>query len=91
MAPPPIDYEAEEGLQGSLSNCRVCLHHHPYLPIWADWLHGLLQGRQSRCLQASPYLYGRGRGEAVQVLQPRDPQGFVRLAYLCSCGIEVEV
>merc|ERR1712058_161248 len=25
---------------------RIRLHHHPNLPIWPDWLHGLLQGRR---------------------------------------------
>lgn len=54
MATPSSDHEAQERLQGSVPYRRVRLHHYSHLSFRPNRLHGLLQGRQARCIQATP-------------------------------------
>jgi hypothetical protein len=69
MAAFAFDHGSEEGLQGGLPGCRVRLHHYSDIPIWSDWIHGLLQGSEPQCEGAVEELEPSGGGEVVQVLQ----------------------
>ena len=86
MAPPAADRPAQEGLPRDLPRGRVCLHHHPDLPVGPDRLHGLHQGRQPQRARARPLVDQGGGAQAVQVLQLGDPQGQLRPAHLCRGG-----
>lgn len=90
MAPPPTHHQAEERLQGGLPHRRIRLHHHPNLPKWPNWLHGLLQGRQPRCQEPTSIMVCWGGGYHQQILQQGDPQGFVCATYLCTKGFGLE-
>ncbi len=68
---PTSNNGTQEILPRSFPDCRICLHHHSNIPVWPNWVHGLLQGRRSRCQRASSQLDPRRGRQAMQILQQR--------------------
>jgi hypothetical protein len=78
---------AQKVLSRGLPSRRVRLHYNSHIPIWADWIHGLLQGCVAERAQAATELEHRRGGEFVQVLQQGDPRSIICAAKLCAQGV----
>jgi hypothetical protein len=88
MEPPPHHQVTEGFMQGDIPNCGICIHYHSDVPVWADWLYGLLTRSEGQPQGPAAEVVTRRRSQASAILQLGNPQGQLRPAHIRRTSAE---